>query len=167
MMSIRMSSHNRVIVSFLVQFLLKISSVTSIEPLGSKVPDQCSVSKMSCPSHYMCVSMDTTSTIGKCICDRFFGFYGPDCRKLSSASYLFLVLCGIVVIIAVFIIAYSLSLLIFIRSRNKLKSSTGIVTTTLIFNSVAILGPLGVYVGYSLVILEIDRDSYFLEYIEV
>lgn len=142
-----------------------LPQVAAFEPLGSKVPSQCIVSKHECPSHYMCVSPDAVSSRGTCVCDRFFGFFGSECRQLSIASYLLLFYCGVIITTSLFSLYYCFVLLWVMQSKRKLKS--GIVSSTLILNAIAILSPCGIFGGYTLIVLEVDKNSYFVEHLEV
>ena len=41
-----------------------------------------------CPHRYVCIATARRPNEGFCICNRWFGFYGPGCRQLSAATYL-------------------------------------------------------------------------------
>jgi len=84
---------------------------------------KCNISKDSdgCPSNFICVSQDEG---WKCICDRFYGFYGPQCKNLSASSYLLLIGCLIMFFVSLLSVIYNVQLMLLLYKTKKLKFYT-------------------------------------------
>ena len=74
-----------------------VPGVSCYSSLGTPVLNTtlCDIFSYECPSHFMCLPDEHSGTVGSCVCDRFFAFKGPTCRKLSPASFMLAAFCVI------------------------------------------------------------------------
>jgi hypothetical protein len=149
---------------FVVQLLIWVQTANGIKPLGSKVPDECSVSSNSCPSHYLCIRSPHDRSMGTCHCYRYFGFYGAKCRKLSAASYV-LITCNFILIITG-CIAFSQNVWLIYKLYKRRKLTTNI-RTNLILNTMSTLSPIALAFGEFFIVIEVDKDMFWMNHMWV
>ena len=115
-----------------------------------------------CPHRYVCIATTSDPSEGFCICNRYFGFYGPGCRKLSAASY---VLAGFqsVALVAVAFAAYQ----IFLTGRHlpRRKLFFPAVVRTLVLGSCALLPNAAMMVGALVFLFGGDMSDVFYRFI--
>jgi hypothetical protein len=131
--------------------------ITSLEPLGSEVPAACDVIKNNCPAHYICATdaSSANGNVGECICDRFYGFHGYQCRNLGFASYMLVTLLIMVMMLATSSFTYNLVLVYLMFTRNKVNPH---VYRVLFFNTLHTLPAWGISFSYICIVFEVDRN---------
>jgi hypothetical protein len=98
-------------------------------PLGSQKPWECVPEKFQCPSHMICVMKRQRF---HCVCDRYFGFYGPKCQQTSKATWLLTVISSMCTTWSIGAILSNIGLALHLKERKKIKMDrTG---QTLFFN---------------------------------
>jgi hypothetical protein len=150
---------------FRIRTVLLFSVVSAYAPLGSEPVSKCEIHSYECPSHYLCVTYDPDSNYGHCICDRFYGFYGPTCEKLSVAS----LIGGLVCIgsIAFMIKALFSNCLFAYRLHRVGCLQQNAVGRSLFFNALCTFPPLTTTVGFFLCLISVDRQMVFHQYIRI
>jgi len=110
----------------------------------------------------MCVEKQYTSKkaeknqdLGHCICNRVYGFYGPECRHLSFASYVWIILTVLIVILSIATLIYNVIVLGMLYYEKRATSNN---VRSLGFNS---LSAVFIICGVSTTVMmatEVDRD---------
>jgi hypothetical protein len=140
-----------------------LKAVEGFEKLGSPKPASCETghNKHECPSHMLCLAPNYTDA-GHCVCDRFFGFTGPQCRGRSKAAWLLLAFCAILSFFAVWALLSNIILALELKKTGRLKLNC--IGRTLLFNTFTPIAFLSHYVGIIAMLLELDPDMKFQEH---
>ena len=99
--------------------------------LGSPKSGQCNPNIYSCPSHMVCVPSDHGTR--HCICDRFLGFRGQECREHTRASWLLLLISIIITLWSFWAFLSNITLATELKDAGRLKANS--IGRTLFFNS--------------------------------
>ena len=146
-------------------------------PLGSKVPERCVVGPTrrayDCPSRMICdlskgaddlggLAEVGDGFLGKCVCDKFFGFVGPSCLKPSRTTWA--LGCFLVVAMAqgIYCLVMNVDLARALRRSGRLQPNA--IGRTVAFNGLATLPTLALNGGFMLIITGVDEDMAFQEF---
>mmetsp|Transcript_19542 Transcript_19542/g.33040 ORF Transcript_19542/g.33040 Transcript_19542/m.33040 type:complete len:555 (+) Transcript_19542:127-1791(+) len=141
--------------------LLAVVSVADCQNLSSPKPNECEPGKYQCPGRFLCIPRRHLDS-SHCVCNRFLGFRGPDCRKRSRASWLLLVLSIINALMSFRSLILNVMLALELKNSGRLKANN--VGRTLFFNTLMTLPGITVATGYSLILLDVDRNADFSPY---
>mmetsp|Transcript_51544 Transcript_51544/g.117315 ORF Transcript_51544/g.117315 Transcript_51544/m.117315 type:complete len:410 (-) Transcript_51544:524-1753(-) len=129
-------------------------------PLGSEPPASCRIDESKCPSHYICLpTRGVDRETGVCECNRFFGFYGDECTKISAASRLLLAFSFLNSLGLCYCVWRNLELFWRLHEGGRLRFNA--ILQTLIFNAILPLPCLAVCLGWIVIILGIDENMDF------
>jgi len=144
--------------------LLSPCSVCGFKPLGSEPQHSCLSTEFNCPSHYICQQTGSSTSLneGECKCDRYYGFYGEDCRNLSMPSYAYAAVYCFIPIVAFIVGGYNVSLIKLLYHEQKLKFTT---LATLSFNTFSSLGPIHISLEYIFTVFEVDKQMYMRQHL--
>jgi hypothetical protein len=140
---------------FLLVTFLHVTTTSAFLPLGSDPPSSCTIGNYECPSHYICSN-------SKCVCDRFYGFYGPDCEKLSVASYVYSIVYLLTWPIMASGFVYNVYLLRLLHEYGKLNCG---VSVTLMLNTMATLIPCGMVLELPFTVFGVDKQMFMRQYL--
>jgi hypothetical protein len=132
-----------------------VKTASAFLPLGSDPPSSCTIGNYECPSHYICSN-------SKCMCDRYYGFYGSDCEKLSAASYFYSIIYLLTWPIMAFGFVYNLYLLRLLYKYGKLNCG---VSVTLMLNMIASLLPCELILELPFTVFGLDKQMFMRQYL--
>ena len=151
-----MKAYKSVEMAFIFVFLSSfLVVVEGFEKLGSSKPAECEPLKYECPSHMLCLAPNY-SDAGHCVCDRFLGFFGPQCRGRSRATWLLFTFCIALSYFAVWALLSNITLALEMKKTGRLKPNC--IGRTLFFNTLMPVCLLSHYLGYAAMLLELDPD---------
>jgi len=117
--------------------LLALVSVANSKKLGStQKPNDCEPEMYQCPARSLCLPRRRLDG-NHCVCNRFLGFRGPECRKRSRASWLVLVTFIINTCMSFRALILNLVLALELKNAGRLKANS--IGRTLFFNTVILL----------------------------
>ena len=137
--------------------LILLGTVTYVEgyaKLGSPKPNECRVHNYDCPSHMFCVPRDDGGS--HCICDRFLGYRGPECRQRTRATWLLSVFCILIMLWGFRALISNITLALELKETGRLKANS--IGRTLFFNTFASLGPTILAAGLAVTVSDIDPN---------
>jgi hypothetical protein len=126
--------------------------------------NKCMIMDYECPSKYLCVAEDG-GHVGHCICDRFYGFYGPMCSKLALASYILVACCGLGVFLMMRALFFNISLAYRLYVFRHLGPNA--IGRSLFFNLLLIVPSIGLCFGFMFPVVQVDEDMYFHEFLRL
>jgi len=132
-----------------------VRTTSAFLPLGSDPPSSCTIGNYECPSHYICSD-------SKCMCDRYYGFYGPDCEKLSVASYVYSIVYMVTWPFMALGFVYNVYLLRLLYKHQKLNCG---VSVTLMLNMTAALLPCELMLELPFTVFGLDKQMFMRQYL--
>ena len=148
--------------------LLALVSVANCKKLGStQKPNDCEPEMYQCPARSLCLPRRRLDG-NHCVCNRFLGFRGPECRKRSRASWLVLVTFTINTCMTFRALILNLVLALELKNAGRLKANS--IGRTLIFNTVILLPAMAILL--MAIILEVVefgnlKSDFFRKVLEV
>jgi hypothetical protein len=138
-----------------VLLIIQLKLASAFLPLGSDPPSSCTIGNYECPSHYICSNSE-------CMCDRYYGFYGSDCEKLSVTSYVYSIVYLLTWPFAMFAFIYCLYLLRLLHEYGKLSCD---VRVTLVLNTIATFPPCVLMLEYPFTVFGVDKQMFMRQYL--
>jgi len=132
---------------------------------GSPKPNDCDpwldTPANKCPQRFLCTPRLRLDG-NHCICNRYLGFRGAECRKRSRASWLLLVLSIIIAFMSFRALISNIVLALELKNSGRLKANN--IGRTLFFNTLTLPPTIAIGTFYSLILLEVDRNLIFLQH---
>ena len=136
--------------------LLAVVSVADCKKTSSLLANECEPGKYQCPARFICLPRRRHDG-NHCVCSRYLGFRGTECRNYSRASWLLFVFSIISLIGASKALRSNIVLALELKESGRLKGNN--IGRTLFFNTLVTLPSMLINTGYALLLLKVDGNA--------